>query len=492
MPASRTIKIFLLVIGLVVLYAFAVQSTEINLEKPLEPSRQETVLRVLRLLADPDFFRVDEETGDISLSEASETTLERIVETILMALLASTFGTVLAVPVSFLAAKNLMENVTAPLAGIMAAIIALPIGVFVGTAVTRFILDLSSSLTAQPLVGLALLVATVALLWIGMRIGIPDDVSTASNSLVLVRFFVIVLVFIFGLGLLGNLGAPAGGWLEDNLGFLSFLGNFIVVGADFILILLPLTVGLITGLLTASLGSRYGQEAILSLSVTPARILTTVLSAVGTAVLLYGLGSALNWLYQYDNPENVTTIPAAVGAIIMAGVGFLIAPKRPFPIGLVIYTVSRSILNALRAIEPLILGIVFVVWVSLGPFAGVMALTLHSIAALGKLFSEQVEGISDGPIEAIIATGANRVQMIVFAVIPQIIPPFLAFTFYRWDINVRMSTIIGFIGGGGIGFVLAQNIRQLRYSQASVMMLAIAIVVATLDYASSKIRARII
>jgi phosphonate ABC transporter permease subunit PhnE len=264
------------------------------------------------------------------------------------------------------------------------------------------------------------------------------------------------------------------------------------VGSDFILILLPITIGLITGLLTASLGARYGQEAILKLGQTPGRIITAVLAAVGTAVLIYGLGSALNWLYQYDRPENVTTIPAAVGAAIMLIVGFLIAPKRPFPIGLVIYTVSRGILNALRAIEPLILGIVFVVWVSLGPFAGVMALTLHSIAALGKLFSEQVEGISDGPIEAIIATGANRVQMIAFAVIPQIIPPFLAFTFYRWDINVRMSTIIGFIGGGGIGFVLSQNIQQLRYSQASVMMLAIAIVVATLDYASSKIRSRII
>jgi phosphonate transport system permease protein len=146
----------------------------------------------------------------------------------------------------------------------------------------------------------------------------------------------------------------------------------------------------------------------------------------------------------------------------------------------------------LRAIEPLILGIVFVVWVSLGPFAGVMALTLHSIAALGKLFSEQVEGIAEGPLEAITATGANRLQMIVFAVLPQVIPPFTAFSFYRWDINVRMSTIIGFVGGGGIGFVLSQHIQQLRYRQAGVMMLAIAIVVALLDYVSSNIRKRII
>jgi phosphonate transport system permease protein len=121
-----------------------------------------------------------------------------------------------------------------------------------------------------------------------------------------------------------------------------------------------------------------------------------------------------------------------------------------------------------------------------------MALTLHSIAALGKLFSEQVEGIDEGPVEAITATGANKLQIITFGVIPQIVPPFIAFTLYRWDINVRMSTIIGFVGGGGIGFVLSQNIQQLRYRQASVMMLSIAIVVASLDYMSSKIRKKII
>jgi phosphonate ABC transporter permease subunit PhnE len=382
--------------------------------------------------------------------------------------------------------------VTAPLAGIMAAVAALPVGVLGGAILTTEIIRWSTSLTAQPLVGVALLVLSLALLWAGLRIGMPEDESAASRTLLIVRLLGLFLLLLFVLGLAANFGRPVGEWLEDNLGFLGFLGNFVIVGSDFILILLPAVVGLIAGLLTASLGSRYGQEAIFRLSNTPARLVTAVLAALGTAVLIYGIGSGLNWLYQYTNPEYVTTIPAAVGAAVMAVIGFLIDPKRPFAIGLVIYTISRSILNALRSIEPLILGIVFVVWVSLGPFAGVMALSLHSIAALGKLFSEQVEGISEGPIEAIIATGANRLQMIVFAVIPQIIPPFTAFTFYRWDINVRLSTIIGFIGGGGIGLVLAQNIRQLRYSQASVMMLAIAIVVATLDYASSKIRSRII
>lgn len=492
MPNFRTVRTFLLVIGLVLLYAFAVQSTEINLERPLEPSRQEGLVRVLRLLADPDFFSVDEETGQIALSEASQITLERIVETILMALLASTFGTILAVPVSFLAARNLMENVTAPLAGIMAAITALPIGLLVGTAVTSFIFRQSEALAEQLLVGVGLLVLSAILLWAGLRIEMPDDESRGSRLLLMGRFLVIFLLLTFALGLLANLGRPFGIWLENNLDIFGFLGNFIAVGSDFIRIFLPAVIGLLAGLIAAGFGSRYGQEAILKLSGVPARLATSVLAAVGSAVLIYGIGSGLNWLYQYDDPGLVTTIPAAVGAGIMAVIGFLIAPKRPFAIGFVIYTITRGILNALRSIEPLILGIVFVVWVSLGPFAGVMALTLHSIAALGKLFSEQVEGISEGPIEAIIATGANRLQMIVFAVIPQIIPPFTAFTFYRWDINVRMSTIIGFIGGGGIGFVLAQNIQQLRYRQASVMMLAIAIVVATLDYASSKVRSRII
>jgi phosphonate transport system permease protein len=202
--------------------------------------------------------------------------------------------------------------------------------------------------------------------------------------------------------------------------------------------------------------------------------------------------SALNWLYQFDEPERLILWPAIAGGIIMAVVGFLIEPKRPFAIGFTIYNVTRSILNIIRSIEPLIYVIVFAVWVGIGPFAGVLALTIHTIAALGKLYSEQVEDIDDGPVEAVTATGANRLQLIAFSVIPQVVPSYIAFTLYRWDINVRFSTIIGFAGGGGIGFVLVQNINLLRYRQAAVMMIAIAVVVMTLDYISSKIRSRII
>lgn len=162
------------------------------------------------------------------------------------------------------------------------------------------------------------------------------------------------------------------------------------------------------------------------------------------------------------------------------------------PISVAIYYVVRTILNVLRSVEPLIMAIIFVVWVGLGPFAGVLALAVHSIAALGKLYSEVVESIDPGPIEAITSTGANRLQTIVYAVIPQVVPPYLAFTIYRWDINVRMSTIIGFVGGGGLGYLLQQWIRLFMYKEAGAAVWAIVIVVAIMDFASAKAREKMI
>ncbi|MBL6981782.1 MAG: phosphonate ABC transporter, permease protein PhnE [Anaerolineales bacterium] len=162
------------------------------------------------------------------------------------------------------------------------------------------------------------------------------------------------------------------------------------------------------------------------------------------------------------------------------------------PVTLVIYYLVRGVLNIIRSIEPIIWAISAVIVVGLGPFAGILALVFHSIAALGKLYSEAIESIDPGPIEAIHATGANWVQTVIYAVIPQIIPPFVSFTIYRWDINVRMSTIIGLVGGGGIGFLLVQFIRILDYRSAGMCVWFIAITVAILDYVSAEIRARFV
>jgi phosphonate transport system permease protein len=182
------------------------------------------------------------------------------------------------------------------------------------------------------------------------------------------------------------------------------------------------------------------------------------------------------------------------GIILAVPVSFLAARNlmSQSPITLVIYYITRSLMNIIRSIEPLIWAIIAVIVVGLGPFAGILALTLHSLAALAKLYSEAIESIDPGPIEAVKATGANWLQVIMYAVVPQIIPPFVSFTIYRWDINIRMSTVIGFVGGGGIGFLLQQWIRLLDYRAAGIAVWFIAITVAILDFTSAEIRERFI
>ncbi len=162
------------------------------------------------------------------------------------------------------------------------------------------------------------------------------------------------------------------------------------------------------------------------------------------------------------------------------------------PVARAIYYLIRTFFNLVRAIEPLILVIVFAVWVGLGPFPGVLALGFHSLGVLGKLYSEAIEGIDPGPLEAILATGATRLQMVVYGVVPQVIPGFISFTLYRWDTNVRSSTVMGLVGGGGIGFILVQYINLLEYRQAATALWCIAILVMALDYASARIRERVV
>jgi phosphonate transport system permease protein len=156
-----------------------------------------------------------------------------------------------------------------------------------------------------------------------------------------------------------------------------------------------------------------------------------------------------------------------------------------------VYYFLRTVLNFTRAVEALIWAVIFSVWVGIGPFAGMLALWIHSIASLAKLFSEAVETIDDGPIEAIESTGANRIQTIWYAVVPQILLPYISFTIYRWDINVRMATIIGLVGGGGIGTLLIQYQGQAMWQEVGCIILVIAVVVWLMDQASAVFRAAI-
>lgn len=188
-------------------------------------------------------------------------------------------------------------------------------------------------------------------------------------------------------------------------------------------------------------------------------------------------------------------IATSLGTILAVPLSFLAASNitKKGWLGSAVYYVVRSLLNIIRSYEPMVLATIFAMIVGFGsPFAGVIALSITTAASLGKMFSEAVEGIDNGPIEAVTATGANKLQVVRYAVIPQIIPDFLSFTIYHWDINVRISTIIGFVGGGGIGYFLSQRINTLQYHQAGTALLAIIIVVWVLDFLSSEVRKQLI
>jgi ABC-type phosphate/phosphonate transport system permease subunit len=419
-------------------------------------------------------------------------TLSKIIETIFLALIATTLGTALAIPISFLAARNLMSDVVSPFGSVMAGLLLAPLGWVLGSTLFGWLDDLADGLAQNVGLGAILLVASLAVLWLFIRLLSQEYegrfAAWRQGGLALAA----VLLVAFALGLLATLGVELGLWLEEKLGSFGFLGNFIFVIADLITIILPL-LGALGGLFTlSSLASSLSGRFLRAAEPRVAKVFTAIVATLAGALLTALVLAGIAWLYEIENVIGFIAVPAIVAGAILFVVSLFYDVERPVPTGMIIYNITRTILNALRSIEPLIMVVAFAVWVGIGPFAGVMALALHTIAGLGKLYSEQVENILAGPIEAVTATGANRLQTIVYAVIPQIVPPYLAFTIYRWDINVRMSTIIGFGGGGGIGFLVQQNLNLLKYRDASVQMIAIAIVVSTLDYASAKMREKII
>jgi phosphonate ABC transporter permease subunit PhnE len=187
-------------------------------------------------------------------------------------------------------------------------------------------------------------------------------------------------------------------------------------------------------------------------------------------------------------------LATTLGAIVALPVSFLAAKNMTgrSRLSTWLYYFTRGTLNILRSIEALLYVVIFVFWVGIGPFAGMLALAITSFALIGKLFSEAIENIDGGPIEAVTATGANRLQTIVYAVLPQIVPPFISYLIYQWDINVRMATIIGFAGGGGIGLTLTTFFGSLQYHKAGTVVAVIVIVVSLMDFASAKLRQALI
>ncbi len=148
----------------------------------------------------------------------------------------------------------------------------------------------------------------------------------------------------------------------------------------------------------------------------------------------------------------------------------------------------RRLMDAFRAINEMVFAMLFVVAVGLGPFAGVLALWIHTAGILAKLFSEAVEAIDPQPVEGIRSTGASVLHEIVYGVIPQVMPLWISFTLYRFESNVRSASVVGMVGAGGIGVVLWEIIRGFQYAETCAVMLMIIVTVSAIDLVSARIR----
>ncbi|MBN1537954.1 MAG: ABC transporter permease subunit [Anaerolineales bacterium] len=453
------------------------------------PPRPETVVQYVHAVS---LQRV----GSPTITQTAIDTWDKIVETIFLALLATTLGVIFSIPVSFLAARNIMKEITSPISSLSLSIIGWPVGIGLGVVLARWLSQQSQSIYANIWLTLLAIIILCVIAWYLIRWAMPQEETRKPKlSIRITRIFALGIsgiIMILVVMLVAKSTMTAGTNIVSPLGAFGFLGSFLSNMGEIINLIIPIIVGLGVGALVSNFFSKIGKWIYLRFNPSLRLIANIVLSGLAGATIFIILGNIINWFYQINDPIKIFYVPAVVGALCGIALAIWARKEDAIPVGMAIYYITRTLLNATRAIEALIWVIVFVVWVGIGPFAGVLALSLHTVAALAKLYSEQVESISPGPLEAVRATGATRLQMIIYAVIPQIIPPYISFTMYRWDINVRMSTIIGFGGGGGIGFLLIQNINTMQYRAASAQMLAIAIVVALMDYLSSYMREKVV
>ncbi len=247
-----------------------------------------------------------------------------------------------------------------------------------------------------------------------------------------------------------------------------------------ILILFHLLLTIVASFLISQISFR---EFFSSEGIDGANRIFSALFAPKWSILEEGIFAAVETVYMAFI-ATIIAIPFAFVVSFFASRNLMANSK----IGMVAYSVIRITLNVTRSIEPLVWAIIFSVWVGIGPFSGMLALCLHSFASLIKLYSEQIESVDEGPIEAMMSTGAHPIQVVWFGVVPQVVLPFLSFTIYRWDINVRMATIIGLVGGGGIGTMIMQYQGLAKWNEVGMLVILIAIIVWAMDSFSSKIR----
>ncbi|MDA1117668.1 MAG: phosphonate ABC transporter, permease protein PhnE [Proteobacteria bacterium] len=177
----------------------------------------------------------------------------------------------------------------------------------------------------------------------------------------------------------------------------------------------------------------------------------------------------------------VATLLAALGGIMIA----LPAAGRFGPLP---QLASRFVLNALRSIPELVFAALMVLAAGLGPFAGTLALALHTTGVLGRLFAEALENAPSEPADALVNSGASRVSVFFYATLPGVLPQCVAYSLYRWEINIRMAAVLGFVGAGGLGQMLYVSLSLFHSPQACSVILAMLLIVMLVDEASALLR----
>ncbi len=202
-----------------------------------------------------------------------------------------------------------------------------------------------------------------------------------------------------------------------------------------------------------------------------------------------------------DFHEWRTYIEEMVVTVQIALWGTFLAVICAVPLGLLsssnivpawVHQPVRRLMDAARAINEMVFAMLFIVAVGLGPFAGVLALWVHTTGILAKLFSEAVEAIDPHPVEGIRATGASALEEILYGVLPQVLPLWISYSLYRFESNVRSASVVGMVGAGGIGVVLWEIIRGFQYAQTCAVMLIVVVTVTVIDLASARIRKALI
>lgn len=196
--------------------------------------------------------------------------------------------------------------------------------------------------------------------------------------------------------------------------------------------------------------------------------------------------NAWAWVRPLADTLAMSIAGTAIAVILSFPLAFLAA--RNTASHPVVFHLARTLLNALRSVPELIMGIIFVAAVGFGALPGVLALGLHSVGMVGKFFAESIEHMDEAPVEAARAAGATPLQVLFHAVLPQVLPQFADVSIYRWEYNFRASTVMGMVGAGGIGFELMGSLRIMQYQEVSAILLVILAMVTLVDGLSGYLR----